>query len=514
MMEKISGTKKRLLLTALVITMLTSAINQTVVATAMPHIVAELGGLDLYSWLATAFILASTVAVPLVGKFSDLWGRRPFFLAGIALFLLGSWASGMAHTMNWLIGARVVQGFGGGMLMAMNTITVGDLFPPAQRGRWQGIMMSLFALATLFGPTLGGWITDHLSWRWVFYVSAPFGLVALGLLAYTLPPYRNPEKPRLNYGSPLLLTIALLGLLLALTFAQQDLSWTSGRVLAGFGVAVAGGVLFALVDRRSAEPLLPAWLWKNNIFVISTLILFLVTLGMFAVTLYLPMYLQVVTGVSATHSGALLTPMMLSLMLAAIVSGQLISRLRHYKGFTILGLAVATVGMYYLGRLPVSASHAMVVTGMIVTGTGMGLAMPTFMVAVQNTVQRTELGVISSAIQLFRSIGGVFGSALVGNLVISGLRNRLLPFFPPGAAAQIDPGQILASLLQAPADPRVIIFKNAFSQSITHGFLVGAVLLTAGLAASFLLPDRELKTRWEDEPALSSPEKLPEPGAR
>ena len=502
MAEKISG-KNRLLLAALVITMFTSALNQTVVATAMPHIVAELGGLDLYSWLATAFILASTVAVPLVGKFSDLWGRRPFFLAGVILFLTGSWASGMAHTMNWLIGARVVQGFGGGMLMAMNTITVGDLFPPAQRGRWHGIMMSLFALATLFGPTLGGWITDCLSWRWVFYVSTPFGLIALGLLAYALPAYRNPDKPRLNYGSPLLLTIALLSLLLALTFAQQDLSWASGRVLAGFGAAAVSGALFALVDRRSAEPLLPAWLWKNKVFVTSALIFFLLTLGMFAVTLYLPMYLQVVTGVSATHSGALLTPMMLSLMLAAIISGQLISRLRHYKSFTVLGLAVATVGMYYLGQLPASTSHTMVVAGMIVTGTGMGLAMPTFMVAVQNTVQRTELGVISSATQLFRSIGGVFGSALIGNLVISGLRNRLASLFPPGATAQIDPGQVLASLLQAPNDPRVLMLKNAFSQSITHGFFVGAVLLTAGFAASFLLPDRKLKTRWEDEPVLN-----------
>lgn len=500
MLETPTDPKRRFLLAALVITMFTSALNQTVVATAMPHIVAELGGLDLYSWLATAFILASTVVVPLVGKFSDLWGRRPFFLAGIILFLLGSWASGMAYTMNWLIGARVVQGLGGGMLMAMNTITVGDLFPPAQRGRWQGIMMSLFALATLFGPTLGGWITDHLSWRWVFYVSAPFGLIALGLLAYALPAYRSPERPRLNYGSPLLLTIALVSLLLALTFAQQDLSWTTRRVLIGFGVAAAAGGLFVLVDRRSAEPLLPAWLWRNNVFVISTLILFLVTLGMFAVTLYLPMYLQVVTGVSATHSGTLLTPMMLSVMLAAIVSGQLISRLRHYKGFAVFGLAVATAGMYYLGRLPVDATHAMVVTGMIITGTGMGVAMPTFMVAVQNTVQRTELGVVTAASQLFRSIGGVFGSALVGNLIIGDLCNRLAPFLPPGAAAQIDPGQVMASLLQAPADPHVVMFKDAFSQSITHGFFIGALLLTAGFAASFFLPDRELRTRWEDEP--------------
>ena len=500
MLEILTVKKRRYLLVALVITMFTSAINQTVVATAMPHIVAELGGLDLYSWPATAFLLASTVVIPLTGKFSDIWGRRPFLLGGVLLFLLGSWASGMSHTMGWLIGARAVQGLGGGMLMAMNTITIGELFPPAQRGRWQGIMMSIFALATLCGPTLGGWITDHLSWRWVFYVSAPFGLIALGLLTYALPAYRKPVKSVYNYGSPLLLTIALLGLLLALTFAQQDLGWITWRVLTGFGVAAVAGGIFVLADRQSPEPLLSGWLCMNTFFVVYTLILFLVTLSMFAVTLYLPMYLQVVTGITATHSGTLLTPLMLSLVVGAIASGQLISRLRRYKVCAVLGLAVATGGMFYLGRLPADATHAMVITGMIITGTGMGVAMPTFTVAVQNTVRRTELGVVTAVSQLFRSIGGVFGSALIGNLVIGDLRSRLASFLPPGAASTADPGRALTGLLQAPGDPRVVMFKYAFSQSITHGFFVGALLLTVGLVVSICLPDRELKARWEEQP--------------
>lgn len=501
MIGSLTGSRRRMLLIALLVTMLTSAVNQTVVSTAMPRIVADLGGLDLYSWLATAYILASTVVVPLVGKFSDLWGRRPFFLVGVALFLLGSWASGLAHTMHWLIVARGVQGLGGGMLMAMNTITVGDLFPPAQRGRWQGIMMSVFALATLLGPTLGGWITDHWNWRWVFYVSAPFGLLAFVLLFYALPSYRAEEKPRINYWSPALLTVTLVGLLLALTFAQQDLSWTTHRVLAGFGAAFLAGVLFFLVDQRAEEPLLPGWLWRNNIFVVSTATLFLVTLGMFAITLYLPMYLQIVTGVSATYSGTLLTPMMLSLMVAAVISGQLISRLRHYKIFAVMGLAVATLGMYYLSRLPVNATHGMVVTGMIVAGSGMGMAMPTFTVAVQNTVQRTHLGTVTAASQLFRSIGGVFGSALVGNIVLTDLNHRLAALMPPGAPAQIDPGQVIGRLMQAPADPHMALLKEMFSLSITHGFHVGAILLAGGFVASLFLQDRELRTCWEEQPA-------------
>jgi len=496
----LKGDKRRLLLVALLITMLTAAVNQTVVATAMPRIVADLGGLDLYSWLATAYILTSSVVVPLAGKFSDLWGRRPFFLAGVTLFLLGSWASGLAHSMHWLITARAVQGLGGGMLMAMNTITIGDLFPPAQRGRWQGIMMSVFALATLLGPTLGGWITDHWSWRWVFYVSTPFGLLSLILLFYALPSHRAAEKPRINIWSPLLLTVSLVGLLLALTFAQQDLSWTTHRVLSGFAVAGVSGILFALADSRAEEPLLPPWLWRNNIFVVSTITLFLVTLGMFAITLYLPMYLQIVTGVSATYSGTLLTPMMLSVMIAAVVSGQLISRLRHYKIFAVSGLAVATAGMFYLGRLPVDATHAMVVAGMIISGAGMGIAMPTFTVAVQNTVRRTELGTVTAASQLFRSIGGVFGSALTGNIVLTDLSHRLAGLLPPGAPAKVDPGQVLGRLMQMPGDPRLSLLKHAFSLSITHGFFIGAILLTGGLLASLFLEDRELKARWDDQP--------------
>lgn len=502
MFKVLKADKRRMLLAALLITMLTSAVNQTVVATAMPRIVADLGGLDLYSWLATAYILTSSVVIPLSGKFSDLWGRRPFFLAGVILFLLGSWASGLAHNMQWLIAARAVQGLGGGMLMAMNTIAIGDLFPPARRGRWQGIMMSVFALATLLGPTVGGWITDHWSWRWVFYVSTPFGFLSLVLLFYALPSYRAAQKPRINYWSPLFLTVSLVGLLLALTFAQQDLSWTTHRVLTGFVVALLCGILFALADSRSEEPLLPAWLWKNNIFVVSTVTLFLVTLGMFAITLYLPMYLQIVTGVSATHSGTLLTPMMLSIMIGAIASGQLISRLRHYKIFAVSGLAVATAGMFYLGRLPVDATHAMVVAGMITSGTGMGMAMPTFTVAVQNTVRRLELGTVTAASQLFRSIGGVFGSALTGNVVMTDLSRRLAGLLPNGTPAKIDPGQVLGHLMQAPGDPRLSTLKHAFSLSITHGFFIGAVLLAGGLMASLFLEDRELKARWDDKPIM------------
>jgi len=511
-----------MVLVALVATMLTAALSQTVVGTAMPKIVADLGGLDLYTWLATSYLLASTIVVPLSGRFSDIWGRKPFFLAGVFVFLVGSWASGLANTMNWLIAARAVQGLGGGMLMAMNTITVGDIFPPAQRGRWQGLMMSLFALATLFGPTLGGWITDNLSWRWVFYINAPFGILALILLWYALPAKaRNQEeKVKINLLSPLFLTVALVSLLLGFTFAQQDLSWTTTRVVAGLAAAVAFGIIFFIVDSRQEESLslLPLWLFKNNVFVVSSVILFLITMAMFAQSLYLPMYLQVVSGITATSSGALLTPMMLSLMVAAIISGQLISSFKRYKWFAVAGIGVAATGMFLLSRLNPDATLPQVTVRMIISGLGMGIAMPTFNVAIQNTVGRSQLGVVTAASQLFRSLGGVFGAAFIGNLVISDLQHKLsnlsLPGTNPGA---VDPGQVMSQIMNPAAgmadNPLLTVFRDAFSASVTHAFAIGAMLMALGLVLTFFLEDRELKSSWDEEKPAAEREATGVPAA-
>jgi EmrB/QacA subfamily drug resistance transporter len=408
--------------------LLLAVLNQTIVATALPRIVGDLGGLEHYSWVFTAYMLAATVTVPIYGRLSDIYGRRPFFVAGLLIFMAGSVVGGTADSMTQLILARAVQGLGAGALIPLAMAVIGDLVPPSDRGRWQGLTGAVFGVGSVLGPLTGGWIADNADWRWVFFVSLPVGLIALGVVLATLKIPPHPERAtRIDYLGAALLAAAVSCILLATVRAGEDAGVTSGNVLGLFAVGLVLLALLTWQERRSEHPIVPLELLRLRVVAAAGAASFAFGIGMFGAIMFVPLFVQGVLGESATNAGLVLTPLMLSLVVASVLSGQLISRTGRYRWAIVSGPLVMAAGFVVLTSLDAGSSHATATLAMILVGLGLGLVIQNLLLVVQNEVPSRELGVATSGIQFFRTTGGTIGVSVMGALMTAGL--------PAGAAA-------------------------------------------------------------------------------
>ncbi|MGA7485624.1 MAG: MDR family MFS transporter, partial [Xanthobacteraceae bacterium] len=420
-----SQTSTRAVFGALFLALLLAALDQTIVSTALPTMVGELGGLSHLSWVVTAYLLTSTVVGPLYGKFGDLHGRKIVLQVAIAVFLVGSALCGIAQDMVQLIVFRALQGIGGGGLIVVTIAVIGDLIPPRERGRYQGFFGAVFGLATIIGPLLGGFFVDHLSWRWIFYINLPTGIVALVVIAAVLPSRGTRQQHAIDYGGALLLTAALSAVILFTSLGGTTLAWTSPVTLGLMAASVAAVAAFVAVERRAREPILPMDLFANRNFTVASSVGLIVGLSLFGAVTFLPIYLQVVKGVSPSTSGLMLMPMMLGMLVTSVISGRLISRFGRYKLFPIVGTATMTFGLGTLSLLSAETDAWQTSLDALWLGLGMGMVMQVLIIAVQNSVDYKHLGVATSGTMLFRSLGGALGVALFGAIFANRLHAQL-----------------------------------------------------------------------------------------
>ncbi|MGH9243881.1 MAG: DHA2 family efflux MFS transporter permease subunit [Acidimicrobiales bacterium] len=477
----------------LMLGMFLAALDQTIVATALPTIAGDFGQLDQLSWVVTAYLLTSTAASPLYGKLSDLFGRRRIFQAAIVIFLVGSTLAGMSQSMLQLIAFRAIQGVGAGGLIVMAITIIGDVLSPRQRGRYQGYMGSVFALSSVAGPLLGGLFVDHASWRWVFYVNLPIGVVALVVTSSVLNLPFQRRQHRVDYLGAALLVAGVTALLLVTTWGGTTYAWTSPVIAGLTAAAVALLGLFVLQERRAAEPILPLRLFRNRSFALTSAIGWIVGLAMFGGIVYLPVFLQVVTGVEATNSGLLLVPLIGGLLAASVSSGQIISRTGRYKIFPVVGTAVTALGLFLLSTMGASTSTLVAAAYMLVLGVGIGLTLQVLVISVQNAVEQRDLGVATSLNLFFRSLGGAIGTAIFGAIVTAGVSHRVGDLVAGGAAVDVD--RVTGSptaILNLPAAIRVPVVE-AFADWITTAFLVAAPLAVVALVLTLALPELPLR---------------------
>jgi len=483
----------KMIFIGLMLGMLVAAVSQTIVSPAMPIIVSELGGIEHYSWLATAAMLVSAVAVPIVGKLSDLYGRRGFYIAGLVIFMVGSILSGMAQNFWWLVGARAVQGLGMGTLMPLSQIIIGDIIPPRQRGKYQGYMGSVFGVTSIAGPLAGGWVTDNWGWRWLFYAGLPFGLVALTFIVKYLHLPHERRKATIDIAGITTLTGAMVAILLATSLGGTSYPWGSGEVI---GLYVAGALLLAAfipIELRAQEPVLPLRLFRNSIFTFSNIASLGVAMGMFGAIFFIPVYAQGVLGVSATNSGAIIIPMSLSMVVMSIVVGLLITKTGRYKGFMVAGTLVMLAGFFLLTRMHYGSSQLDLTLAMIVVGLGLGSAMQTYVLVVQNSVAHRDLGVATAATQFFRSAGGTIGIAVLGTIMSSRLLTAIPEHLPPGAAKAMPKGSVDASSV---LDPRALAklppeiataVREGLADALHQVFLFGVPMVLIAVVATLFI---------------------------
>jgi EmrB/QacA subfamily drug resistance transporter len=492
----LSHRRTLIIIGALLLGMLLAALDQTIVATALPTIAGDLHGLSHLSWVITAYLLASTVSTPLWGKLGDLYGRKVFFEAAIVIFLIGSALSGLAHSMLMLIAFRAVQGIGGGGLMTGAQTIVADVVPARDRGRYQGLFGSVFGVTSVLGPLIGGFFVDNLSWRWVFYVNLPIGAVALAMVAAVLPGKLSRAQHSIDYLGTALLAGAATSLVLLTSLGGTTYPWSSAPIFIMGSAAVVLGAAFVWAEGRAAEPVIPLHLFRNRVFSASGAIGFVVGFAMFGAIAYLPQYMQIVKGVSPTVSGLRLLPLMAGLLTTSIVSGRLVSRWGRYRIFPIVGTATMTVGLYLLSHLGVATSEWLVSLYMLVLGAGIGLSLQVLVVAVQNAVSYADLGAATGGVTFFRSIGGSFGTAtfgavfsnvLAGNLT-AGLHGLSLP---PGVTAAS--GASPAQLAQLPAAVHAG-YISGYATSLQTVFLVAVPFGALAFLLSWTLKDVPLRT--------------------
>jgi EmrB/QacA subfamily drug resistance transporter len=455
----------------------TSAMDQTVVGTSMPRIIANLGGFGLFSWVGTGFMLASTATIPVVGKLSDIYGRKPFYMAGIVLLLLGSALCGQCQSVEQLIAFRVIQGLGAGMIMGIAFAILGDVFAPAERAKWAGLMSGVFASASVVGPLIGGTLTDNVSWRWIFYVNLPLGAIALVVLFLGMPNVRPSGRSRIDYRGIALLWATVVPMLLAFSWAGSRYEWVSPQVIGLLCWAAAGLVMFTYAELRADEPLLPMSLFKNRIFTVSALVTIISGVAMMGSFFYIPLFVQGVIGSSATNSGIVLMPMMISMAIASAVAGQIMSRIGHYRWLGMLGLSTMVVGVFLLSQLDVSSTRRDVAIPMVVFGVGLGSSMPLYMLAVQNAVPHRFMGISTSTMQFLRSVGGTMGVAVFFSLIQSHYHQGLVTTVPESVRAQPELTKVIS-------DPTFVLNPQAF-QHVQQAFSQfgdqGGALLTQTL---------------------------------
>lgn len=517
-MEHLSYKRKITIMIAIIAAMFFSAINQTIVGTALPRIIAKLGGMDYYTWVITIYLLTSTIATVLVGKLSDIYGRKPFILTGIVLFMIGAFMAGTSGDIFQLITYRGVQGVGAGIIMATAFTAVGDLFAPRERGKWSGIMMSVFGFASVVGPALGGYIVDHMEWHWVFWIFLPLGIVAFIMILTMFPKVERKPSESIDYFGSLFLTLTIVPMLLAFSWAGTKYAWGSSQIVGLFACTLVALVIFIWVESRVKSPVLPLSLFKNGIVTISNVIGFIMNAGMMGALMYTPFFVQGVMGISPTYSGYVTMPMSIGMVVTSAISGQLITKTGKYKRIAIIGIIIMVIGMmimHYMNTISVT------VLSMIVFGFGLGLGMPVFSLTVQNAVSPKDLGVATASSQLFRNLGGTIGIAVMGTIMSTGMTNKLQEILASGRGvdlSKLDPkvaeklaafhnpqmlldqpklAQIQAALppeLQTVFGRMIDSLREALSYSLANVFLAGAALLVVALVLTFFLKEIPLRT--------------------
>ncbi len=467
-----------------------ASLDQTIVSTALPTIVGDLGGVEHLSWVVTAYLLASTVVTPLYGKFGDLYGRKPVLQTAIVVFLVGSALCGLAWNMTSLIAFRALQGLGGGGLMVTTSAAIGDIVAPRDRGRYQGYFGAVFGVSTVIGPLIGGFFVDRLSWNWIFYINLPVGLLALAVIALAFHSRAERARHSIDYLGAGLLAGGLSSVVLFTSLGGTTYAWGSIQTI---GFAVLGAVLlalFVLVESRAAEPILPLALFRNRTFAVTSAIGFIIGLALFGAVTYLPLYMQIVKGRSATASGLLLTPMMAGVLITSITSGNVISKTGRYKAFPIMGTAVAALAMLLLSRLAVSTPLWLVTLYLLVLGLGLGMVMQVLVLAAQNAVSYKMLGVATSGSTLFRQIGGAVGVSIFGAIFANRLSTELAERIPAGVhvPAAANPA-LVHHLPEAVRQP----FIEAFAAAITPIFLAAAGFAIAAFLLTWLLREVPLR---------------------
>lgn len=540
-MEQLTQKKKVTIMIALMAAMFFAAINQTIVSTAMPRIIAILGGIEYYTWVITIYLLTSTIATVLVGKLSDIYGRKPFLLFGIVLFIIGAFLCGTSTTVFQLITYRGIQGVGGGILMSATVTAVGDLFAPRERAKWTGIMMAIFGFSSVIGPTLGGFMVDHIAWKWIFWIFLPLGVVAFGMIWSMFPKTQRKVTEKIDYLGSLFLSLTIIALLLGFSWAGTKYEWASVEIISLFASAIVLLIIFLMIERKAKSPVLPLSMFKNSIVTVSNSIGFLMNAGMMGAMMYLPFFVQGVLGISPTKSGFVNMPMSIAMIVLSTMSGRWISKSGKYKRFALAGMPFMVAGMLMMSFMN---NVGVAVASMIVFGIGLGISMPVFTLTVQNAVKPTELGVATATATLFRNLGGTIGIAVMGTVMNSTMTSKLeaavaggkgpdLSTVDPETAAQLtsflnpqmllDQPKLKELHATLPADVQPLfthiieMVRSVLSDSLTVVFLFGmSLLIVAFILVCFLKeiplrtsndmkvkPDDEQKDKLKKEPALN-----------
>ena len=506
----VGGASRRIIVIGAMLALFLAAIDATIVGTAVPRIVGDLGGLDLLAWVFTSYLLASTVVLPLAGKLGDLFGRKPLFLVAVVVFVAGSMVAGAAQSMTQLLVARGVQGVGAGMIFASTFAVVADLYSPLERGRIQGAVAGVFGVSSVIGPTLGGWITDVSTWRWIFFINLPVGILAFTVIFFRMPWTRlySGDRPRLDILGALLLGGAVVPFLLAMVWGGDRYAWESTQILGLVAVSLVALALFVLAEARAAEPLVPLFLFRNRTYAVSAVLLLLTGAGMFASLTLIPLYLQGVIGVSARVSGTLMTPMMITIPISAAFAGQVMSRTGRYKLLLIGGTAVMAAGLLIFSTVEASTGRGQAIPRMILITAGLGVTLPLLNVVVQNAVPFHVVGVATASVQFFRQIGGTLGVAILTGLMLNRFRDGLdeiasgLPAVLDNPSALLNESEVVELeeryvATAAPGDPPFDIVLEAVRVSLADAislvFVIGAVVVALAAVATIALPELELQ---------------------
>lgn len=507
---KLSPASRRVFV-GLMLGMLVASVSQTIVGPAMPRIVSELGGMDHYSWVATAALLVSAITVPIVGKFSDLYGRRGFYIAGLVVFMVGSLVAGFAQSFWVLVAARAIQGLGMGTVMPLSQTIIGDIIPPRQRGKYQGLMGAVFGVTSVAGPLAGGFITDHWGWRWLFFAGIPIGVVATGfILRFLHLPHERREAKVDSWGIATL-AVGLTAVLLATSWGGTSYPWGSATIIGLYVVGVLGLVAFVFAESRAEEPVIPLRLFRSRVFTAANVASFGLAMVMFGSIIYIPVFAQGVLGVDATNSGLILAPLMVGLIVMGILTGLAITRTGVYKPFMAAGVVIMGAGIWLLTRLTFESSQTQLTLAMVVLGIGIGMAMQQYTLVVQNASEKRDLGVATASSQFFRNIGSTVGIAVFGTVLTSGLGGAIASHLPAGAAASMPEGAASAGSVLDPAalsqlPPAVATaVRQGLADQLHEVFLIGLPIVALVLLATLAIKALPLRdSNHAETPAESA----------